>query len=48
MLEKSKYYNDVIYGKIKTTLLANSIIDTQIFQRLRDIKQLGINFTHWV
>ena len=41
ILNKSKYYNDVIYGQLSTTVLANTIIDHKIFQRLRYIIQLG-------
>lgn len=38
---KSKDYNDVIYGLIPITVLSNHIIDHKIFQRLRQINQLG-------
>jgi HD superfamily phosphohydrolase len=40
-LNKSKIYKDVIHGIVTTTILAQSIIDTKIFNRLRYLKQLG-------
>ena len=40
-LRNLRFFNDVIYNKIQITKIANTIIDTKIFQRLRDIKQLG-------
>ena len=33
---------DPIYGFIKCTKFAKQIIDTEEFQRLRDIRQLGV------
>ncbi len=36
-----KLINDTIYGQISLSNIAISIIDTPIFQRLRNIKQLG-------
>ena len=41
-LQKSKIFKDVIHDSIEVTLLANSIIDTKIFQRLRNLHQLGV------
>ena len=41
-LEKSKIYKDVIHNSISTTRLANAIIDNKIFQRLRNLRQLGV------
>jgi HD superfamily phosphohydrolase len=40
-LEKAKIYKDVIHNSIRTTRLANAIIDNKIFQRLRHLHQLG-------
>lgn len=34
--------DDVLYGTIQFTKFANEIIDTKEFQRLRDMKQLGL------
>ena len=36
-----KYINDLIYKNICLSNFAVNIIDTEIFQRLRSIKQLG-------
>ena len=36
-----KLINDTIYGQISLSKIAISIIDTPVFQRLRNIKQLG-------
>ena len=44
LLEKHKIFKDVIYNSIETTYLANLIIDTDIFQRLRHLNQLGVCF----
>lgn len=44
LLEKDKIFKDVIYNSIETTYLANLIIDTDIFQRLRHLNQLGVCF----
>jgi len=44
LLQKHKIYKDVIYSSIETTYLANLIIDTDIFQRLRHLNQLGVCF----
>ncbi len=41
-LEKSKILKDVIHNSIEITRIANSIIDTKIFQRLRNLHQLGV------
>lgn len=41
-LNKSKIFKDVIHDSIEVTLIANSIIDTKIFQRLRNLHQLGV------
>jgi len=41
-LEKAKIYKDVIHNSIYTTRLANAIIDNKIFQRLRNLHQLGL------
>jgi HD superfamily phosphohydrolase len=41
-LEKAKIYKDVIHNSIYTTRLANAIIDSNIFQRLRNLHQLGL------
>lgn len=41
-LEKAKIYNDVIHNSIITTKLASAIIDNHIFQRLRNLHQLGV------
>jgi len=41
-LQKSKIFKDVIHDSIEVTLLANSIIDSKIFQRLRNLHQLGV------
>jgi HD superfamily phosphohydrolase len=41
-LEKSKIFKDVIHDSIEVTRIANSIIDTKIFQRLRNLHQLGV------
>jgi HD superfamily phosphohydrolase len=40
-LTKAKIYKDVIHNSIRTTRLANAIIDNKIFQRLRHLHQLG-------
>lgn len=40
----SKEIYDPIHGYIKISELANKIIDTKEFQRLRDIKQLGVTY----
>jgi HD superfamily phosphohydrolase len=42
-LEKAKIYKDVIHNSISTTRIANAIIDTKIFQRLRNLRQLGVS-----
>lgn len=39
---KTKIINDSIHGPIKISSLARSIIDTEWFQRLRHISQLGL------
>lgn len=39
-----KFFNDSIHGLIELSDIAVSIVDTPIFQRLRDIKQLGTCF----
>jgi deoxynucleoside triphosphate triphosphohydrolase SAMHD1 len=44
LLEKNKIFKDVIYNSIETTLLSNLIIDSEIYQRLRYLNQLGICF----
>ena len=36
-----KYYIDVIYGRISYPKVIYEIVDTEEFQRLRNIKQLG-------
>jgi HD superfamily phosphohydrolase len=41
-LEKAKIFKDVIHKSIITTKLANAIIDNNIFQRLRNLHQLGV------
>ena len=41
-LEKAKIYKDVIHNSIYTTRIANAIIDNKIFQRLRNLHQLGV------
>lgn len=41
-LEKSKIFKDVIHDSIEITRIANCIIDTKIFQRLRNLHQLGV------
>lgn len=41
-LEKSKIFKDVIHDSIEITRVANCIIDTKIFQRLRNLHQLGV------
>jgi HD superfamily phosphohydrolase len=41
-LEKAKIYKDVIHNSIITTKIATSIIDNNIFQRLRNLHQLGV------
>jgi HD superfamily phosphohydrolase len=41
-LSKSKIFKDVIHDSIEVTLVANSIIDTNVFQRLRNLHQLGV------
>lgn len=38
----AKIFNDPIHGHIEMPLYCVSIIDTPQFQRLRDLKQLGI------
>jgi HD superfamily phosphohydrolase len=40
-LEKAKIYKDVIHDSIFTTRVSNAIIDTNIFQRLRFLRQMG-------
>ena len=42
LLNKSKIFKDVIHDSIEITVIANSIIDTKIFQRLRNLHQLGV------
>ena len=39
--EQPTYFNDIIHGSIPVSKLAKQIIDTEEFQRLRSIKQLG-------
>ncbi len=41
-LEKAKIYRDVIHDTITTTKIANCIINTKYFQRLRYLHQLGV------
>jgi HD superfamily phosphohydrolase len=41
-LKKSKIFKDVIHDSIQVTKIANAIIDTKIFQRLRNLHQLGV------
>ncbi len=41
-LTKSKIFKDVIHDSIEVTKVAKCIIDTEIFQRLRDLHQLGV------
>ncbi len=41
-LEESKIFKDVIHNSIQITRVANCIIDTKIFQRLRNLHQLGV------
>lgn len=44
--QKSKYFRDPIHGIIEVDPKARYLIDSQLFQRLRGIKQLA--FTHFV
>lgn len=41
---KYKTYNDPIHGHIEIPLYCNEFIDTPQFQRLRDVKQLGLTY----
>ncbi|AYV80291.1 MAG: IFN-gamma-induced (putative GTP-binding protein) protein Mg11 related protein, partial [Gaeavirus sp.] len=41
-LKNAKIYKDVIHNTIHTTRIANAIIDNRIFQRLRNLHQLGV------
>jgi deoxynucleoside triphosphate triphosphohydrolase SAMHD1 len=41
LLSKDKIFSDVIHNSIETTKLAKLIIDSEIFQRLRHLNQLG-------
>jgi HD superfamily phosphohydrolase len=45
-LSKSNYkiFNDVIHNSIQVSKIANIIIDTKIFQRLRNLHQMGLGF----
>jgi HD superfamily phosphohydrolase len=45
-LSKSNYkiFNDVIHNSIQVSKIANVIIDTKIFQRLRNLHQMGLGF----
>jgi HD superfamily phosphohydrolase len=43
-LEKTKIFRDVIHGSIEVSRVANSIIDNRIFQRLRNLHQLGATY----
>jgi HD superfamily phosphohydrolase len=42
LLQKDKIFKDIIYNSIETTHLANLIIDTEIYQRLKHLHQLGV------
>lgn len=41
-LHKSTLYKDVIHKSIGTSVIADAIINTEIFQRLRNLHQLGV------
>ncbi len=43
-LEKARIFRDVIHGSVEVTRVANAIIDTKIFQRLRNLHQLGLTY----
>ena len=47
-LEKAKIYKDVIHNSIITSKLATAIIDNNIFQRLRNLHQLGVCYLVFV
>jgi HD superfamily phosphohydrolase len=42
MLSKTKLFKDIIHDSIEITPVAQSIIDTKIFQRLRNLHQVGV------
>ena len=42
ILSKPIIFKDIIHNSIEITLIAKSIIDTKIFQRLRNLHQLGV------
>lgn len=42
LIEEIEYITDNIHGNIPITFMAKRIIDTEIFQRLRNISQLGV------
>lgn len=46
LLSKSNYkiFKDVIHDSIEVSMIANAIIDTKIFQRLRNLHQLGVSY----
>ena len=46
LLSNSNYkiFKDVIHDSIDVSLVANAIIDTKIFQRLRNLHQLGVSY----
>ncbi|XP_066997784.2 deoxynucleoside triphosphate triphosphohydrolase SAMHD1 [Anabrus simplex] len=39
-----KIFNDCLYGQIRVPAVCATIIDTSCFQRLRNIKQLGVGY----
>ena len=41
-LKTDKIFTDIIHDNISVSLLAKAIIDTKIFQRLRNLHQLGV------
>ena len=43
-MDISKKYNDVIYGSIYLDIFCDMIIEHPYFQRLKDIKQLGLAY----